>query len=79
MVGEGAITYRDRLSVPERGWWVPPNAHMAAGAVSVGLLAEQKLKAGVPTELATLAPTYHREPQAVVNWEAAQRAKQEGA
>lgn len=79
MVGEGAETYRDRLNDPAKGWWVPPTAHMAARAVAVGLLAEQKLEAGVPSELATLAPTYHREPQAVVNWEAAQKAKQEGA
>ena len=79
MVGEGAETYRDRLSRPESGWWVPPKAQMAAGAVAVGLLAAQKLEAGEPSELDTLAPTYHREPQAVVNWEAAQRAKQEGA
>lgn len=78
-VGEGAETYRDRLSDATRGWRVPPNAHMAAGAVAVGLLAESRLKAGVPSELSTLAPTYHREPQAVVNWEAAQRAKTEGA
>jgi tRNA threonylcarbamoyladenosine biosynthesis protein TsaB len=78
-VGEGAAVYRDRLSDPARGWWVPPNAHMAAGAVAVGLLAEQKFADGVPDERATLAPVYHREPQAVVNWEAAQRAKLEGA
>ncbi|MNS15631.1 tRNA threonylcarbamoyladenosine biosynthesis protein TsaB [compost metagenome] len=79
MVGEGATTYRDRLDNPAKGWWVPPDAHMAAGAMAVGLLAAQKLDAGTPSELATLAPVYHREPQAVVNWEAAQRAKQEDA
>jgi tRNA threonylcarbamoyladenosine biosynthesis protein TsaB len=78
-VGEGAATYRERLSDAARGWWVPPDAHMAASAVAVGLLAEQKLGDGVPDERDTLAPVYHREPQAVVNWEAAQRAKQEGA
>lgn len=77
-VGEGAETYRDRLTDPTRGWWVPPRAHMAAGAMAVGLMAAQRQSDGAPSEMATLAPTYHREPQAVVNWEAAQRAKQEG-
>ncbi len=66
------------LGVAGRGWRVPPMAQMAAGATSVALLAAKRLAAGEPSDGAALAPRYLREPQAVVNWEAARQASREG-
>lgn len=73
-VGEGASRHREALQTA--GALVPADASMAATALPVALLAEQRLNAGEPSELATLAPLYLREPQAVVNWEAAQQARE---
>ncbi|HEY9723698.1 MAG TPA: tRNA (adenosine(37)-N6)-threonylcarbamoyltransferase complex dimerization subunit type 1 TsaB, partial [Oscillatoriaceae cyanobacterium] len=73
-VGEGASRHREALE--EIGALVPSDALMAASGLPVARLAEQRLEAGVPSELETLEPRYLREPQAVVNWEAAQQAKE---
>lgn len=77
LVGEGAMRHRETLEA-NPSWWVPADALMATRAVTVGLLAEARLTAGAPSEAATLAPVYLREPQAVVEWEAAQAAKEAG-
>lgn len=76
-VGEGAERFREGIEGAGRGWFVPPMAQMAAGATSVALLAARRLAAGEPSDGAALAPLYLREPQAVVNWEAAQAAASE--
>lgn len=78
-VGEGAMRHRETLVAHDARFWVPPDALMASRAVTIALLAEQRLKRGAPDEGPTLAPIYLREPQAVVNWEAAQQAKQAGS
>lgn len=75
-VGEGAMRHREAIATHDARFWIPPDALMAARAVTVGLLAEARLKRQCPDEAATLAPVYLREPQAVVNWEAAQQAKE---
>jgi tRNA threonylcarbamoyladenosine biosynthesis protein TsaB len=77
-VGEGAMRHREALKAADARFWVPPDALMATRAVTVGLLGEKRIKAGLPDECDTLQPIYLREPQAVVNWEAAQQAKQAG-
>lgn len=71
-VGEGAERHREALAAA--GFQVPPMAQMAAGATAVALLAARRLAAGEPSDGATLAPLYLREPQAVVNWDAARKA-----
>lgn len=76
-VGEGAERHRAALEAAGRGWRVPPMAQMVAGATSVALLAARRLAAGEPSDGAALAPRYLREPQAVVNWEAARKASGE--
>jgi tRNA A37 threonylcarbamoyladenosine modification protein TsaB len=68
-VGEGATRHRQALELA--GCVVPPDAQLAAGATSVALHALARLAAGAPSDGAALAPLYLREPQAVVNWEAA--------
>lgn len=73
LVGEGATTHRRTISDRDRRFFVPADALMATRAVTVGLLAEQKRAAGLASEAEAIAPLYLREPQAVVNWEAAQR------
>ena len=77
-VGEGAERHRSEIVDAGRRWRVPPMAQMAAGATSVALLAAARLAAGAPSDGAALAPRYLREPQAVVNWEAAREASREG-
>lgn len=77
-VGEGALRHREALAAESPRLWLPPESAMRAGAVAVGLLAGARFGAGLPTETADLAPRYLREPQAVVNWEAAQRALEGG-
>lgn len=72
LVGEGAMRHRAVLEAHGGEWHVPADALMATRAVTVGLLAEQKRRAGLPSETEAIAPLYLREPQAVVNWEAAQ-------
>lgn len=78
-VGEGAMRHREAIAAHDSRFWIPPDALMATRAVTLGLLAAQRLAAGAPDEIGTLAPVYLREPQAVVNWEAAQQAKQAGS
>ncbi|MEB3330286.1 MAG: tRNA (adenosine(37)-N6)-threonylcarbamoyltransferase complex dimerization subunit type 1 TsaB [Candidatus Sericytochromatia bacterium] len=70
-LGEGASRHRAAITGARPGWRVPPEAQLAAGAVGVGLLAARRLAAGEPSDGEALAPLYLREPQAVVNWEAA--------
>jgi tRNA threonylcarbamoyladenosine biosynthesis protein TsaB len=70
-VGEGASRHRTAITTARPGWRVPQEAQLTAGALGVGLLAARRLAAGEPSDREALAPLYLREPQAVVNWEAA--------
>jgi tRNA threonylcarbamoyladenosine biosynthesis protein TsaB len=72
IVGEGAGRHRAALSAGLPDAWLPPDAMMAARAAPVALHAERLLRLGEFSEGSALAPQYLREPQAVVNWEAAQ-------
>jgi tRNA threonylcarbamoyladenosine biosynthesis protein TsaB len=72
VVGEGAARHRDTIQAALPGAWLPPDALMTAHAAPIALAAERRLLAGSPGDGAELAPLYLREPQAVVNWEAAQ-------
>lgn len=74
-VGEGATRHREALEAAH--CIVPPDAQLSACAMTVALHAARCLAAGQPTDGAALAPLYLREPQAVVNWEAARAADRE--
>jgi hypothetical protein len=73
-VGEGASRHREGITAARDGWRVPPEPQLVAGAVGVGLIAARRLAAKEPSDGEALAPLYLREPQAVVNWEAATAA-----
>jgi tRNA threonylcarbamoyladenosine biosynthesis protein TsaB len=72
IVGEGAGRHREALSQAFPQAWMPQDAMMAARAAPVALHAERLIRRGEPSDGLALAPQYLREPQAVVNWEAAQ-------
>jgi tRNA threonylcarbamoyladenosine biosynthesis protein TsaB len=72
LVGEGVVRHRATLAEALPLAYLPPDELMTARAAPVALAAARRLAAGDPGDGATLAPLYLREPQAVVNWEAAQ-------
>lgn len=72
VVGEGAVKHRDAIVAAMPDATMPPDGLMTARAVPIALHAERRHRAGAPSDGPTLAPLYLREPQAVVNWEAAQ-------
>lgn len=75
LVGEGASRHRPALREALPTAWIPDDGLMIARAAPLALYAERQLAAGVPADGAALVPLYLREPQAVVNWEAAQQEK----
>ncbi|MDB5102000.1 MAG: universal protein YeaZ [Cyanobacteria bacterium RYN_339] len=76
LVGEGVVRHRAALAEALPQAFIPPDVLMTARAAPVALASERRLKAGDPGDGPTLAPLYLREPQAVVNWEAAQENAQ---
>jgi tRNA threonylcarbamoyladenosine biosynthesis protein TsaB len=74
LVGEGVVRHRAVLAEALPHAFIPPDEFMTARAAPVALAAQRRL--GSPGDGPTLAPLYLREPQAVVNWEAAQEKAQ---